>query len=162
MRVSTRAHGIMDLLYGASFLAAPFILKALSSDNDSSRRGRRGGRGHNSNRSSDNNGNGSNLENILLPSIGAGILAQGMLTDFELGAVKAMSMPAHLTTDLGMGAAMIAAPYVLNLDRRLRVPMTMLGAAQIGLALMTKTRPAYDNLANEIDTYADEIAEAIA
>lgn len=154
MRVSTRAHGIMDLLYGASFLAAPFILKALSNDRNSS---------HSSQDGSNAGGKiGSTLENILLPVIGAGILTQGMLTDFELGAVKAMSMSAHLTTDLGVGAAMIAAPYVLNLDKRLRVPMTVLGAAQIGLALMTRIRPGYDKLADEIDSFADEIAGAIA
>lgn len=159
MRISTRAHGIMDLVYGASFLAAPFILKALSNGNKSAQANHNG---RDDSGRHDGNHNGSTMENVLLPAIGAGILAQGMLTDFELGAVKAMSMPAHLTTDLGMGAAMIAAPYVLNLDRRLRIPMTVLGAAQIGLALITKTRPSYGNLADEIDTYADEIAEAIA
>jgi hypothetical protein len=117
----------MDLVYSATFLAAPILLKALAGPDRRTTRKKPG----------------RQLENTLLPSLGAGILAQGLLSDHEVGAVKALNMPAHLTMDLGLGAFMIAAPWLLNLDPRLRVPMVALGVAGIGLALMTDTKPSY-------------------
>ncbi|RYD83000.1 MAG: hypothetical protein EOP53_02090 [Sphingobacteriales bacterium] len=160
IRVPTRTHGIMDLVYSATFFAAPFILKSLGNNNGGNCRSRK-----NSNSRKSSNGQSKSTQNTLLPAIGATILAQGLMTNHELGAVKALPMKAHLTADLGLGAFMIAAPFVFNMDERLKIPMVALGAAGIGLALMTQTEPGYEQFEGafeqEHESFVEEIAEMV-
>lgn len=149
MSVSTKTHGIMDLVYAATFLAAPFILQAATRNGSNGR----GGRGRKKGRS-------NGVENILLPSIGAGILAEGVMTDHELGAVKALSMPAHLKMDLGISAFIMAAPWIFKMRKETRIPMVALGAVGLGLALMTERQPKY-NLEDPIDEELDILIEEV-
>ncbi|MGZ5243547.1 MAG: hypothetical protein ACXWEY_06920 [Bacteroidia bacterium] len=153
IRIPTRTHSIMDLLFSASLLAAPFILHALSDDN---------GRGRSKKRRKKNNKNG--IEDILLPAMGAGVLAQGLVSNHELGAVKVLSMTTHLTMDIGRGAFMIAAPWLLNLDERLKTPMVALGVAEIVLALLTEPESTYEELEsvlNDPDAFIEEISHVL-
>jgi hypothetical protein len=147
MRVSTKTHAVVDAIYSAAFIAAPFILNALDKNNGNGRR----------------NGNGRNLEKTVLPAIGAGILAQGLMTDNELGVVKAMPMKTHLKTDLALSALIMASPWLFNFRKETRLPMVALGAASLGLALLTRREPPYEmDDMGEIEEEFVFIAEEIA
>jgi hypothetical protein len=117
----------MDLIYSGALMAAPLVLKAMT------------------------NGpvKGQGIANKLLPTIGAGILTQGLMSNHEVGAVKALDMKTHMKMDLGISALMMAAPYVMNLDKRIKYPMIALGVIGLGLALMTKTKPSYEQAPTE-------------
>lgn len=152
IRISTRTHGIMDLVYSATFLAAPFILKAL--DGKASGKPARG-RGRKRSTSQD-----TGVEKALLPAVGGTILAQGLTTDHEIGLVKAIPMQTHLLMDLGLSAFMMAAPWMLKMDKRVQIPMVVLGAGALALTLLTQTQPGY-KLKNEIEDVVDNFVEEI-
>ncbi|WP_247232970.1 hypothetical protein [Telluribacter sp. SYSU D00476] len=136
IRIPTRAHGIMDMVYSAALMAAPVVLKAVTD-------GRLKNQG---------------TANKLLPTIGAGILAQGLMTNHETGAVKAIDMKTHMAMDLGVSALMMAVPYIAKLDNRIKYPMIALGVIGIGLALMTKTKPSYEQApTEEPDTFLEHV-----
>jgi hypothetical protein len=115
--ISTRAHGIIDLAYSAAFLAAPVLMKT-AIDGRKLRRIR--------------------SEQIVLPAIGATILAEGLMTKHELGAIKALPMPAHLALDLGLSAFIAASPWLFNMDKVMRIPMIAAGVAGAALAVLTE------------------------
>jgi hypothetical protein len=140
MAISSKTHGIIDLVVGAAFIAAPFILNALDDRAGSRQR--------------------SNASKALLPSLGAGILAETMMTRYEFGAVKALPMRSHLRLDYGLAAFMMAAPWLLNMDNRVKIPLTIVGAASLGIALFTEQEPELG--LNEFDDAFDEAVDAAA
>jgi hypothetical protein len=143
MEISEKTHGVIDLIYSAAFLAAPFILNAAT-----------------------NNRNGKERSGkALLPVLGAGILAQTLLTKYPFGVVKALPMRDHVKLDYGLGALMMAAPWILNMDNRVKIPLTLLGAASLGIALLTHENDHYLNEGVDVDEALDEafgVAEEIA
>lgn len=111
----TRIHGYMDYLMGVLLIAAPWLLGFA-----------RGG-----------------AETWVPVVLGAGVILYSSMTDYELGAVKALSMPTHLWLD-GMGGALLAAsPWLFGFSEYVWVPHLVLGLLEIGSALMTETRPSY-------------------
>lgn len=113
--LSTRVHGYMDYLMGALLIAAPWLL-----DFD------RGG-----------------AETWVPVVLGAGVILYSLMTDYELGAVKALSMRTHLWLD-GLGGALLAAsPWLFDFDEYVWLPHLVLGLLEIGAALTTETVP-YD------------------
>jgi hypothetical protein len=76
--------------------------------------------------------------------VGAAAGVHGPLTNYELGVKRLVPMRLHLALDLGGGALLAAAPFVTGAYRkgvRNWVPDALFGAAEIGLALTTKTAP---------------------
>lgn len=71
--------------------------------------------------------------------IGALILAQSMITDFELSLANLMPVPAHLMMDGLVGAAMLASPWVFGFADVVWIPHVVIGLALIGAALTTHT-----------------------
>lgn len=113
--LSTRVHGYMDYLMGALLIAAPWLL-----DFD------RGG-----------------AETWVPVVLGAGVILYSLMTDYELGAIKALSMRTHLWLD-GLGGALLAAsPWLFDFDEYVWLPHLVLGLLEIGAALTTETVP-YD------------------
>ncbi len=77
---------------------------------------------------------------------GAGAVAYTALTDFELGVVKVLPMPAHLALDVVGALALSASPWVsgyVRTGRRYWLPHALIGIAVILLALITRTQPSY-------------------
>ena len=76
----------------------------------------------------------------------AGTIGLTALTDFELGAVRVLPMPAHLAIDALVGPALAAAPWLLggaSAGRSHWLPHALLGGTELLLALTTKTQPSY-------------------
>jgi hypothetical protein len=73
--------------------------------------------------------------------LGFMILLQAMMTDYELGVIKAVPIGIHLTTDYVMGLFIIGAPWFFGFSK-LRVPtMTHLIVGLLVLALTAMTQP---------------------
>jgi hypothetical protein len=78
----------------------------------------------------------------LLDAAGASATAYSLMTDYELGAVKALPMKAHLTLDALSGGALIGAAMIMDdEDPEVRATLAGLGAWEIAAALMTRTTP---------------------
>lgn len=79
---------------------------------------------------------GANIHLIL----GGGIIAAAALTDFELGLFRVIPMPVHLMLDAGIGVLALATPWLFGVSAFTGLHVA-LGIAEIGMALMTSTRP---------------------
>ena len=72
-----------------------------------------------------------------------GAIASSMLTDYELGVVKVVPMPAHLTLDIASGALLAVSPWLFGFaknGKRHWLPHALMGASEVLIALMSKTR----------------------
>lgn len=116
--IPTSVHGVLDYLTGSTLLAAPelFRLKDVPSS-------------------------------ALVPRLaGGGATTYSLLTDYELGAVKVLPMPAHLILDAASGALLVASPWLFGFSRngsRYWIPHVLVGASEILAALTTETQPSY-------------------
>lgn len=66
-----------------------------------------------------------------------------MLTDYELGVVRLVPMPVHLTLDAMSGALIAASPWLLGFAKegpRYWLPHALMGTTEVLVALMSKTR----------------------
>jgi hypothetical protein len=81
-----------------------------------------------------------------LDAAGGSAIAYSLLTDYELGAVKALPMKAHLTLDALSGGALIGAAMMMDdEDADVRATLAGIGAWEIAAALLSRTqrdRPA--------------------
>ena len=115
MRLPTRIHGVLDYTVGALLIALPVVL-----------------------------GFGDGAQRWVPVGLGAAIIAYALLTDYELGAVKRLQMPAHLWLD-GLGGVLLAAsPWLFGFDSEVWIPHVVLGALEIAAAVITDTIPGYE------------------
>lgn len=111
--IPTRVHGYLDYLLGALLIAAPWLLDF-----------NRGG-----------------AETWVPVVLGAGVILYSLLTDYELGVMKTLSMRTHLWLD-GLGGALLAAsPWLFGFADYVWAPHLILGLLEIGAALFTETIP---------------------
>ena len=116
MRRPTRIHGILDYLLGALLIASPWLLGF--ADNEAAR---------------------------WVPVVlGAGVLLYSLFTDYELGAVRKLQMPAHLLLDAVGGILLAASPWILGFDERVWMPHVVLGLVEVVTAAITNTVPGYE------------------
>lgn len=75
-------------------------------------------------------------------AIGMGILILGMsmITDYEGGTAKIMSMSGHLTMDVIGGIFLAASPWIFGFADQVYLPHLILGVMEIGAGLMTETK----------------------
>lgn len=119
MRIlSTRAHGLIGSVAIAAALAVPVLLRLEEVP--------------------------ASAKSLRLWS--AGTIALTAVTDFELGVVRVLPMPAHLAVDALVGPTLAAGPWVLGgatAGRRHWLPHALLGGTELLLALVTRTQPSY-------------------
>jgi hypothetical protein len=114
--IPTSVHGVLDYVTGSALLAAPDLL-----------------------------GLEDELPSRVLRLAGGGAAAYSMLTDYELGVVKVIPMPAHLALDAMSGALLAASPWLFGFSgrgRRYWLPHVAVGAFELLAAATTKTRPS--------------------
>lgn len=112
--IPTRIHGMLDYLMGALLIAAPWIF--------------------------DFNRDGA--ETWVPVILGAGVIMYSLFTDYELGAVRKLSMGTHLMLDLLGGILLAASPWLFGFSDFVYLPHLILGIAEIGAALLTEREPA--------------------
>lgn len=110
--LSTRAHGTIDYLSAAMLVAGPRAM-----------------------------GWEPRLVSALDVLAGATV-AYSLLTDYELGAVRLVPMPAHLALDGLNAATTLALPRLLGLrDRRIAGCLVAVAAFELAVTLATRTAP---------------------
>lgn len=108
--ISTKIHGYLDYIVGILLIAAPWIFNL---DADAP-------------------------EGIIFIILGVMALVYSLLTRYELGAIKVISMSVHLTLDLLSGIILAVSPWLFNFNERVYLPHLILGLVEIAAALTTK------------------------
>ena len=112
--IPTRVHGFMDYSMGVLLMAAPWLFGFA-----------RGG-----------------AETWVPVILGAGVILYSLLTDYELGVVRKLSMSAHLFLDAMGGVLLAASPWLFGFADWVWVPHVIFGVLEIGAALMTRKVPS--------------------
>ena len=112
--ISTKAHGVLDYMMGLLLIASPWIFGFAT-----------GG-----------------AEQWLPVILGAGAIVYSLLTNYEMGVAKTISMPTHLMLDLMSGILLAASPWLFGFADSVYLPHLILGIAEIGASLMTQKQPS--------------------
>lgn len=120
--ISTRVHGIMDYLMGILLIAAPWILGF----------------------------DAGGAETWVPVIIGVVMLLQAIMTDYELGMIKTISMKTHLTMDLLAGLFLAASPWIFGFSDVVWAPHVILGLMEVAASLMTRTVPTYAHSGHQV------------
>lgn len=124
--IPTKVHGYLDYLVGALLIAAPWLFDFA-----------RGG-----------------AETWVPVVLGAGAILYSIITDYELGASKIISMRTHLALDLISGIVLAASPWIFGFADYVWGPHLVLGLFEIGAALMTRREPDYSRHSGHSHTAA--------
>ena len=74
---------------------------------------------------------------------GAAGLGYSLITDYELGLLRALPVPAHLALDAAKGLFMALSPWLFGFAKhgtRYRLPHVLMGLADVVAAVVTRTR----------------------
>jgi hypothetical protein len=112
--ISTRAHGVLDYIVGALLIAAPWLFGFAE-----------GG-----------------AETWVPVALGAGALVYSLMTDYELGVVRRIPMPMHLTLDIMSGVLLAASPWLFGFADLVYLPHLVVGIFEIAAGLMTEKVPS--------------------
>lgn len=112
--ISTKVHGVMDYLMGILLIASPWLFNFA-----------RGG-----------------AETWVPVILGTGAIIYSLLTNYELGISRMLSMRTHLTLDLLSGILLAVSPWLFGFSEYVFMPHLILGILEIGASLMTETVPA--------------------
>ncbi|MDQ3279604.1 MAG: SPW repeat protein [Bacteroidota bacterium] len=112
--IETKTHGYLDYIMGALLIASPWIFDFA-----------RGG-----------------AETWIPVILGIAMIGLALMTDYELGASRQISMRTHLMIDLISGALLAASPWLFGFNDYVWEPHLILGLLEIGAALTTKLHPS--------------------
>ena len=111
--LSTRVHGIMDYLTGGLLIVVPYLL-----------------------------GFADGTAAQYVPQIlGVAIIGMSLMTDYEYSVARVIPVSVHLGIDLLGGLLLAASPWLFGFSNKVFLPHLIVGIMEIGLALMTRTRP---------------------
>lgn len=113
--IPTKVHGYLDYIVGLLLIAAPWLFDFA-------------------------NGGAETWVPVIL---GAGAIVYSLMTDYELGMSRSISMPTHLTLDLLSGIILAASPWLFGFADEVYGPHLILGLFEIGASLMTKRTPEH-------------------
>lgn len=77
--------------------------------------------------------------NLACKTAAAGALTYALITKAEWGAVKLLPYKAHLAIDLAVGAASVAAPWVLGFEhnKKARNTLLIMGAVTLAVGILS-------------------------
>jgi hypothetical protein len=111
--IPTRVHGALDYADGGLLAVSPWLLDYAEAE----------------------------AETWLPLALGAGALGYGLLTDYEWGAAKRLSMETHLKLDAASSSPLAASPGLFRFSRRVWVPHVVIGLFEVAAALTSQSRP---------------------
>jgi SPW repeat len=111
--ISSKTHGVLDYLVGIILIAAPWIFGFAS-----------GG-----------------AETWVPVVLGAGTLLYSLMTNYELGAIRMISFPAHLAIDAIAGIFLAASPWLFNFNDQVYLPHLVLGIMELLVVMLSQRVP---------------------
>ncbi|MGA0557913.1 SPW repeat protein [Larkinella sp. VNQ87] len=111
--ISTKVHGVIDYVAGSFFVISPWIFGFADRD-------------------------AAQWVPIIL---GVMAIIYSIFTDYELGLIRRLPMPMHLTMDVLSGIVMVASPWLFDFANRVYLPHVIFGAFEIGAGLLTQRKP---------------------
>lgn len=112
--ISTRVHGVLDYLVGALLIASPWLFDFA-----------RGG-----------------AETWVPVILGASAVLYSLLTDYELGVAKKISIKTHLSLDAMSGVLLAISPWLFGFNEFVYLPHLILGILELAVVGMTNPSPA--------------------
>ena len=111
--INTRGHGILDYLVALLLIGAPWIF-----------------------------GFARNGAETWVPVVlGVSAILYSLLTNYELGAARMLSMRTHLGLDVASGLLLALSPWIFGFNDYVFVPHLVLGLLEISAAMMTDPSP---------------------
>lgn len=111
--ISTSIHGILDYGLALLLIATPWLFGFVDI--------------------------GTHPESVIPIVLGVAVAAYSIFTDYEWGAVRGLSMTAHLWIDALGGLFLALSPWLFGFASEVYLPHVILGVIEIGSALFTKT-----------------------
>lgn len=111
--IGTRAHGYIDYIVGVLLIAAPWIFQFYRGE----------------------------AESWVPIILGASIILYSLLTDYELGVSRTISMRTHLALDVLGGIFLAVSPWLFDFADYIWEPHVIVGVLETAIALMTKRTP---------------------
>jgi hypothetical protein len=111
--IGTKLHGYLDYIMGLVVAVSPWIFGFA-----------RGG-----------------AETIIPVVLGVGVIIYSLMTDYELGVTRTISMRTHLTLDLISGFIMAISPWLFGFADYIWQPHLIFGILEMGASLMSKQTP---------------------
>jgi hypothetical protein len=107
--INTRVHGILDYLVSLILIASPWVLGFS-----------RGG-----------------AETWVPVALGVAAILYSLITSYELGVARMLSMRTHLGLDIASGIVLALSPWIFHFSDLVYMPHLIFGILEIGVALMT-------------------------
>jgi hypothetical protein len=107
--INTRVHGILDYLVSLILIACPWVLGFS-----------RGG-----------------AETWVPVALGAAAIVYSLMTRYELGVARMLTMRTHLGLDIASGIVLALSPWIFHFSDLVYMPHLIFGILEIGVALMT-------------------------
>jgi hypothetical protein len=111
--INTKTHGYLDYIMGVVLIVAPWLF-------DFARNG---------------------AETWVPVILGSATILYSLLTNYELGVWRRISMRTHLVLDTVSGLLLAASPWLFGFADYIWQPHVILGVLELGAVLMTKTEP---------------------
>lgn len=111
--IPTRIHGVLDYLVGAFLVVIPWVFGFWR--------------------------NGA--ESWVPIWLGGGAILYSLLTNYEMGVAKLLSMRTHLRLDLTSGIFLALSPWIFGFNDYVFVPHVVLGVLEIAVSVMTDPLP---------------------
>lgn len=73
--------------------------------------------------------------------LGIIVILYSLMTDYELGAVRKITMPVHLMLDLGGGVLLAVSPWLFGFADEIYLPHLLIGLFEIAASLTTRRTP---------------------
>ena len=74
--------------------------------------------------------------------LGAGAIIYSLMTDYELGLSRTISMRTHLSLDMWSGILLAASPWLFGFHEYVYLPHLIVGILEIGASLVTERTPS--------------------
>jgi hypothetical protein len=114
--IPTKIHGILDYLVAIVLMSAPWLF----------------------------NFDRGEAETWIPVLLGVATIVYSMLTDYEWGMSRAISMKSHLVIDLVSGIFLAASPWIFGFYDYVYLPHLILGIIEIGAALTRQKQTMYE------------------
>ncbi|WEX07515.1 SPW repeat protein [Chelativorans sp. AA-79] len=111
--IPTRIHGVLDYLVGILLIVAPWLLGFA-------------------------NGGAAQWVPVVL---GLGVIVYSLLTNYELGVIRVISMPVHLALDVIGGIVLASSPWLFGFQDQIIWPHLVVGIIEVVTAASTDRQP---------------------